>query len=119
MDRRSFLTFAAGSVALGALMVVQGCSSGGGDSTPSTPTTPETPTYTDKNAKVSSNHGHTFTLTAAQQQAGTEAKIFSRGGDHSHKITLSAADVATVVAGTTWSGESSVDMGHSHVITFN
>ena len=114
MDRRKFLAFAAGSAALGALVVLNGCSSGSSDSTPTTPTT-----YTDKSAKVSSNHGHNFTLTAAQQQAAADAKIYSSGGTHSHKITVGAADVAAIAGGTTWSGESSTDAGHSHVVTFN
>ena len=119
MDRRKFIALAAGSAVLGAVVVLQGCGGSGGGSSTSTPTTPTTPTYADKDASVSSNHGHSFTLTAAQQEAGVETKIYSRGGDHSHKITLTAADIATIVAGTTWSGECSTDAGHSHVLTFN
>ena len=118
MDRRRFLAFAAGSVALGAAVVLTGCSSGSSSSTPTTPTT----TYTDKHASVAANHGHTFTLTAAQQQAAADAKIYSGGSaPHSHKILISAANVAAIAGGTTWSGRTSaVDFdGHSHVITFN
>ena len=116
MDRRKFLAFAAGSVVLGAAVVLTGCSSGSSSSTPTTPTT----TYTDKSASVSSNHGHTFTLTAAQQQAAADAKIYSGGSaTHSHKISISAADVASIAGGTKWSAECSMDAGHSHMITFN
>jgi hypothetical protein len=115
MDRRRFLAFAAGSVVFGAFAALNGCSSGSNsDSTPTTPTT-----YTDKNAKVSSNHGHNFTLTAAQQQAAADARIYSNGGTHSHKIIVKAADVAAIAGGATWSGESSTDAGHSHIVTFN
>ena len=116
MGRRRFLSLAASSVAVGAFLALQGCSSGSdGDTTPTAPTT-----YTDKNAKVSSNHGHTFTLTAAQQQAAVDAKIYSGGSaTHSHKISISATDVAAIAGGTTWTAECSSDAGHSHMITFN
>lgn len=114
MDRRKFLAFAAGSVALGAIVVLNGCSSGSSSSTPTSPT------YTDKSADVSSNHGHSFTLTADQQQAAAETKVYSEGSSgHSHKIGLSAAEVLAISNGTRWSGECSVDSGHSHTITFN
>jgi hypothetical protein len=122
MDRRRFLTFAASGVALGAaLVVLQGCSSGSSnsDSTPTTPTTPTNPTFSDKNGAVSANHGHTFTLTAAQQQAGADVTITSKGATHAHKLFLTAAEVAAVVAGTKVAKESSTVLAHSHIVTFN
>ena len=115
MDRRKFLSLAASSVAVGALIALQGCSSGSdSDSTPESPTT-----YTDKNGAISANHGHAVTLTAAQQQAAAEVRLYLEGGDHSHKIGLTAAEVASVAAGTRWSGECTNDFGHTHVVTFN
>lgn len=119
MDRRKFLSLAASSVAVvGAFIGLQGCSSG---SSSSTTTTPEpTTTSTDKSGAVSSNHGHSATLTAAQQQARMDVMIYlSSGSGHTHQLWLTAADVATVAAGTRWSKETSTDSGHSHVVTFN
>lgn len=109
---------AAGGAVLGALVVLQGCSSSSSDSAPA-PTGPENPTYADKSPAISSNHGHSYTLTAAQQEAGAEVQLFTRGGDHSHKIRISAADVASIAAGNTWTGEDSLSAGHTHMITFN
>jgi len=113
MDRRKFLSLAAGSVAVGALIVLQGCSSG--SSSPSTPT----PTMTDKQGAISSNHGHSIVLTAAQQQAGAAVTLTTTGGTHSHTVGLRDTEVATIAAGTRFSVESSVTIGHSHTVTFN
>lgn len=116
MDRRAFLSFAAGSVAVGALIVLNGCS-GGSDSSS---TTEPTKTYADEKGEISSNHGHSVTLTAAQQEAGADVRLtLTSGGGHTHTVSLTAADVATVVAGTQWSKNSSSDSGHSHKVTFN
>lgn len=120
MDRRKFLSFAASTVAVGALIVLQGCN-GGSDSSP-TPT-PD-PTFTDKNGSISSNHGHSVALTAAQQQAGADVTLTLSagtlgGGTHTHLLGLRAADVAAVAAGSRQSIETSVTAGHSHTVLFN
>lgn len=115
MDRRRFIRFAASGVALGALAALQGCS--GSSSIPTTTAT--TTTFTDKNGNISVNHGHAVTLTVAQQQAAAAVTLTLTGGTHTHQLGLSAANVATVAAGTRLSIESSVDVGHSHTVTFN
>jgi hypothetical protein len=110
MGRRGLLRLAVVGMMLGALAGVSGCSSGSDG--------PDV-VYADKTAKISSNHGHTFTLTAAQQEAGQALSIYSTGSDHRHKLYLSAENLATVVAGTKWAKESSTDLGHSHIVMFN
>ena len=113
MDRRRFLSLAAGSVAVGALICLQGCDSGSeGSATP-------TPTAGDKSGAISANHGHVVTLTAAQQQAGAAVTLDMTGGDHPHAVGLRDTEVATIAAGTRFSIESSVVAGHSHTVTFN
>jgi hypothetical protein len=113
MDRRKFLSFAAASVAVGALIALQGCNSGSSGST--TPT----PAVGDKSGAISSNHGHSITLTAAQQQAGAAVTLTTTGADHTHTVGLRDTEVATIAAGTRFSVVSSVTAGHSHTITFN
>lgn len=120
LDRRRFLTLAAGSVAVGALMVLHGCSGGSDSSTTPTPN----PTFTDKNGSISSNHGHSVTLTAAQQQEGADVTLTLSagtigGGTHTHLLGLRAADVAAVAAGSRMSVETSVTAGHSHTVLFS
>lgn len=113
MDRRKFLSLAAGSVAVGALIVLQGCNSGSDGSTTPTPTTG------DKSGAISTNHGHSVTLSAAQQQAGAAVTLTTTGGDHAHTVGLRDTEVATIAAGTRFSILSSVTAGHSHTVTFN
>ena len=113
MGRRKFLSLAASSVAVGAILALQGCSSGS-----STSTTP-TPSATDKVGAISSNHGHSVTLTAAQQQAGVAVTLATSGGTHKHTLSLTAENVVAAAAGTKVSQETSTTNGHSHMVTFN
>ena len=117
MDRRKFLSLAASGVAVGALIALQACNSGSSDSSTTAPTT--TTAATDKSGTIYSNHGHSVTLTAAQQQAGAAVTLTLSGGTHTHMLGLSATDVTTVAAGTRVSVESSVNAGHSHTVAFN
>lgn len=112
MDRRKFLSLAAGGVALGILIAAGGCDNSSG-------TTDADSGFNDKGGAISANHGHAITLTAAQQQAGAAVTLTTTGGTHSHSLNLTAANVAAVAAGTRVSGESSVADAHSHTISFN
>jgi hypothetical protein len=113
MDRRKFLSLAASSVAVGAILALQGCSSGSSSSM--MPTSP----MTDKSGAISSNHGHSITLTAAQLQAGAAVTLTMTGGTHTHTVGLRDTEVVAIAAGTRVSVESSVTTGHSHTVTFN
>ena len=119
MDRRKFLSFAASGVALGALIVLQGCSSGSDSSTaPTEP--PATTTYTDKNGSIGTNHDHTVKMTAAQQQAGQAVTLtLTTGAGHTHTVGFNAQAVQDIAAGIRRDGTSSVDAGHSHSVSFN
>ena len=117
MDRRKFLTLAAGSVAVGALIVLQGCSSD--SDSPTEPTPDPTPTYSDKSGVIEANHGHTVTLTAAQQQAGEAVTLtLTTGLGHTHTVSFNAESVADIAAGTRRDGTTSVTDGHSHSVAF-
>jgi len=77
------------------------------------------PVYTDKVGTISANHGHSVTLTAAQQQAGQAVTLTLTGGTHTHQISLSAAQVTAIAAGTQTTVVSTSDSGHTHNVTFN
>lgn len=79
--------------------------------------------YTDKVGTISANHGHSVTLTASQQQAGQAVTLTLIGtADHTHQISLSAAQVVAIAAGTQVTVVSTLasdDGDHSHNVTFN
>ncbi len=77
---------------------------------------------------ISSNHGHTAVVTAAQLQAGGGVTLDIGGSDHSHGLQLSATAVQQVAAGTrvTQATDAAQTIGeygsygeHSHSVTFN
>ena len=98
---------------------------------PMIPSNPSTPSNTNTNPSattkhvdimgdISNNHGHTIVLTAAQQDAGQAVTLLlTVGSGHTHTLSLSAAQVQAIAAGTTVSETSSVNSGHSHLVTFN
>jgi hypothetical protein len=97
----------------------------GGSSSPTMPSTPTPPPGGgggggDKVASISANHGHSGTISAAQLASPTDINLGIRGdADHPHTVTLSAAEVTSIAAGTRVSKESSTDASHSHTVTFN
>lgn len=73
--------------------------------------TPETPT-------ISSNHGHTLSVPAADVEAGTEQTYDIRGSSsHSHTVTITAADFTELRDSGSIRLTSSTDAGHNHVVT--
>lgn len=79
--------------------------------------------YIDKIGSISLNHGHSVTVTAAQQQIGQAVTLtFTVGDAHTHQISLSAAQLAAIAVGTETTVESTlddVDDPHTHNVTFN
>lgn len=74
----------------------------------------------DKSGSVSSNHGHTAKITAAQLDDGSAVSINIQGtSSHSHTLTLSASEMSSIKAGTQVSQVSSANSGHTHSVTFN
>lgn len=122
ISRREFTVAAALAALSGVAITITAC--GGGSDSPSSPSTPP-PTAGgggsgDKSGAISSNHGHTATITAAQLTAAAEVALDIRGAsDHPHTVALSAAEVASIAGGQRISKESSTDAAHSHTVTFN
>ena len=121
LDRRTFSLEAALAILSGVAITVSGC--GGGSTTP-TPTPTATPTPTpatgDKVGAISSNHGHTATITGAQLTAGAALNVeLTLGNGHTHTVEISAADLTAIAANQKISHESTNNSGHSHTVTFN
>jgi len=90
--------------------------------TPSPTATPSpSPTpVSDKDGTITSNHGHTARVTAAQQLAGGALQLDITGAaSHPHTVQLSAGEVRDIAEGKRVSESSSTDSGHFHTVTFN
>lgn len=105
-----------------AAVTVSGCGS-----TPTGPTSePPSPTG-NVVGTVASNHDrpHVAVITAAQLAVAAPIVIDISNGLHSHTVTITAAQMGQIAAGTRVSVTSSMDPHsngtdpHSHVVTFN
>ncbi|TMM57521.1 hypothetical protein FEE95_13650 [Maribacter algarum] len=121
MNRKTFIKKAAGTVlvAVPAYSLI-GCSND--DSTDVAPI--EDPTATDCLANganataISSNHGHTLTVSKADIDAGTEKSYSIQGSSgHNHTIVVTAANFTTLKSSKTIQIESSRDSSHRHDVT--
>jgi hypothetical protein len=128
VDRRRFTLASAMAILSGVVITItdSACGSSYSPSMPTPTPTPNpnpnpTPTPTgDKVGTISSNHGHTARITAAQLTAGAAVTVeLTVGNGHTHTVTLGAAEVMSIAGGTRVSKESTNDSGHSHTVTFN
>jgi hypothetical protein len=82
------------------------------------PTTPSSP-VTDVTGTISSNHGHTATITAANITAGNALTLDIRGqATHPHTVSITAADLTNLKNRVAVSTTSTTDNGHNHTATF-
>jgi hypothetical protein len=125
LGRREFTVASAMAVLSGVAITVTGCGgSSNSPASPSTPTTPSTPATPAPSANtvgtVSSNHGHSAVVTAAELTTGGALMLDITGtSSHPHTVELTADDVMAIAANQSVSKESSVDASHSHTVTFN
>jgi hypothetical protein len=111
LSRREFTLEAALAVLAGCIITVA-CDD---DNNPNNPTTPA-----NINATFSANHGHELTITSAQITAGNALQLTTTGSTatHTHTVSLSQANLQTLVNRQPVSVESSNDSFHSHTVTF-
>ncbi len=124
-ERRQITALAAMALLGGATITIASC--GGG--TPSGPSagftplpSPPTPTCPSGAAcgVVSSDPTHTAMITAAQLAAGGALVLDIVGNSsHGHLVQLSADEVVAVREHRHVEKRSSVELGHSHLVTFN
>jgi hypothetical protein len=147
LDRREFTAEAVLAMLSGVVVTITACG-GSGPSTPTpqptptpaptpqptptpqatptpnpepTPTPAPTPTpMADKLGTVSANHGHIARITGAELTAAGAVVLDIHGtADHTHSVSLSAAEVVSIAANTQVSKVSSTDSSHNHTVTFN
>ena len=121
MKRREFLLKAAGTAAVLTVVpsLLAACDDGGTDTDPDSETDSETDTEGDTDTGdddtaaaadcldcagsaaegESNSHGHFICLTQAELDAGEEITYTSTGGNHDHTFVITAAQIASIVAG--------------------
>jgi hypothetical protein len=120
LERREFTRLSLLAMLSGVAITITGCGGGGGGSNgPGTPTNPADGTE----GTISANHGHRARITAAELTAGGQLTL-SLGGsvgvpDHTHTVTLTAAEVVSIRGGGRVSKISTTEDAHQHTVTFN
>lgn len=118
LDRREFTRLSLLAMLSGVAITITDC--GGGGSSPGSPTPPQSG---DKRAVISANHGHAVVITSAQLTAGGQLML-SLGPsvgvpEHTHSVTVTAAEVVSIRDGARVAKLSSTDDAHDHTVTFN
>lgn len=133
MKRREFLLKAAGTAAVLTVVpsLLSACDDGGTDTDPDSETdtdgdTSDTDTGDDDTGAAdcldcadsaaegeSDTHGHFICLTQAELDAGEDITYTSTGGNHDHTFTITAAEIASILAGDVVTINSSDSHPHS------
>jgi hypothetical protein len=128
LDRRQFTQEASLAFLAGVTVTVSACGGGGGggggdDYGPtggSSTTTTTTLPAGSKSGQVSSNHGHTAAITAAELQAGGALSLSIEGSaGHNHVVAVPAQAVAQIRDGRPVRVDSTTTDAHMHTVTFN
>jgi hypothetical protein len=124
LDRRQFTLAAALAALSGVAITISACGGGGSSSSPAAPTGPTAGTGTggtgDKVGQISNNHGHSAVITGAQLTTGGALNLDIQGtASHTHGVSLTGAEIASIAAGQRVAKESTTQESHSHTVTFN
>ena len=112
MDRREFTGRALLAMFAGVTVTISGCGSDNG--------TEPSPPVTDKTGTIANNHGHTATITAAQQTAGGGVTLNIQGtSSHDHVLVLSKSEVEWIKGGLQMAKDCEMNRSHQHTISFN
>jgi len=126
MDRREFIVGSAVATATIGLLTCVGCgdddSNDGEDAATQTSTATDTTTTGDStapglSASIAANHGHTLLIGAEALESTSDTEYTITGGSHTHKVTVSTANFASLKAGETVKLTSTKDNAHAHSIT--
>jgi hypothetical protein len=124
LDRREFTRLSLLSMLSGVVITVSGCGGGGGGGGNGNPNNPNPPTTGgDKLGSIAGNHGHVARITAAELTAGgaltVSLTVSTSGVEHTHTVSLSAAEVVSIRDGARVAKTSTVADAHDHIVTFN
>ncbi len=71
-------------------------------------------------ATIADNHGHTATLSETQLTTAAAIELDIAGASsHTHTISVTAAEMVSIKAGTQVAKTSTSGGGHTHAVTFN
>ena len=121
LDRREFTAEAVLAMLSGVVILVSESACGGsGSSSPMSPAPLPSGAGGEEVGQISNNHGHAAVVTAAQVLAGNQVQLDIRGtADHTHTVTLTHDNLASISAAATVSTRSTTTNGHDHTVTFN
>jgi hypothetical protein len=103
------------------LLLIQSCGGGGGsDSYGGSGSPVSGGAATGCNDTIAANHGHVLTIAAADLDS-TTGKTYDIYGtaDHTHSVTLTAANLASLKSHATVVVTTTVTLAHSHEITIS
>jgi len=115
ITRRAFTAETALAMLAGITITITGCGNDDDDGVGPSPQ----PGSRAGAVSSSAGHSHTAEVTAAQLTAGSAISVELRGGDHTHTVAISQAELTQIAAGTRVQKESSNVQAHTHVVTFN
>ena len=129
MDRKTFIRKTTAGILLGIpAMSSIGCSSSddGGDPNPTPNPDPDPDPAqanclengTNSSVGSSAGHSHSFTVPREDVEAGEEKTyVMSNVNSHTHQVTISSAQFATLQANNSISATSTSDSGHTHSVS--
>lgn len=127
MKRKAFLQKTTAGLLLGIPAIsLLGCSSSDdGSPTPDPGPDPDPPSSanclengTNSSVATSAGHSHSFTVSKEDVSAGVEKTYeLSNVSDHTHQVTITAAQFETLKGNTSINVDSTSDSGHTHGVT--
>jgi len=119
MDRKSFIQKTTGAMLIGIpFFSMLSCSDSDNDPVPDS--ADKDCLLNGTNSSVSSNHGHSVTVSKADVEAGVDKQYSIQGSsDHNHTITVSASEFSTLKINQQVQVTSSSGGGHNHSVTIS
>ena len=128
MDRKTFIQKTTAGILLGLPVIsILGCSSSddGGDPNPDPNPDPDPDPQanclengTNSSVGSSAGHSHSFTVPKEDVSAGVEKTyVMSNVNAHTHQVTITAAQFATLQGNNSVTATSTSDSGHTHSVS--
>lgn len=113
MNRREFLGDALAKPLAGLAVLAAAC---GDDAGANVDASPPSCLTNGTIITISANHGHSLTVPIADIQAGVDVTYELQGGDHTHMVTITAANFGQLASNNAIQVRSTNDAAHSHPI---